>query len=66
MPTVVNATSYDDALDSKWKIVDVPLKIATEENFREYGRLVADIEKEEVSVRLRVEDSSSRSHMILC
>ena len=49
MPTVVNATSYDDALDSKWKIVDVPLRIATEENFREYGRLVPDLEKEEVS-----------------
>ena len=49
MTTAVNQASYDDALDSKWKIVDVPLRIATEENFREYGRLVPDLEKEEVS-----------------
>ena len=35
-------------LDEQSKIHDVPLKIATEEVVRDYGRLVPDFEKEEV------------------
>ena len=38
----VNDPKYSDP-------VDVPLLVATDENVKEYGRLVRDYEKEEVS-----------------
>ena len=40
---------YDDALNAKWKVVDVPLRIPTDANFKDYGRLVHSMEEEEVS-----------------
>ena len=39
---------YSDALNSKYRLVDVPLYIATEENIADYGRFVRDFEQEEV------------------
>ena len=42
---------YSDALNSKYRLVDVPLYIATEENIADYGRFVHDFDKEEVRNR---------------
>ena len=42
--------NYDDALNPKYKIVDVPLRIANEKSFEKFGRIVHDFDTEEVSL----------------
>ena len=40
--------SYDDALNPKYDVITVPLRIATESSIRHYGRLVHDYDTEDV------------------
>ena len=40
--------SYDDILNPKYKVCDVPLIVASETSTRDFGRFVDDFDQEEV------------------
>ena len=42
---------YKEELDKKYEVCEVPLRIASDETLRDFGRLVRDFEKEEVKYR---------------
>ena len=44
-----HVSRYAEELDKKYDVCEVPLKLATNETLRDFGRLVTDFEKEEVS-----------------
>ena len=44
-----HVSRYAEDLDKKYDVCEVPLKLATNETLRDFGRLVTDFEKEDVS-----------------
>ena len=56
-----HVSRYAEELDKKYDVCEVPLKLATNETLRDFGRLVTDFEKEEVSdvTHLLVHDNYS-------
>ena len=56
-----HVSRYVEELDKKYDVCEVPLKLATNETLRDFGRLVTDFEKEEVSdvTHLLVHDNYS-------